>query len=210
VETLKWITDKYNVLSILFSIVTLGLITLTIPAVNKDPNELFELSRDLIISVGAGFFGLLGFIVGGFAISSSKTVELLKDIKIPEQKDLEYFDSLYLKEIKRFTNRFIHSHLEYLLTYKSTVKLLIFNIIATFLIFIITSIPMGFSLVLFWICTIIVVSSFYFAIFYTLKLFTLGLKPIQQEWMKVHTTFEQQVREFEWDYQEFDQDKRYK
>lgn len=175
------INHKYNLLSIVFIIITMGLICFTLPLLKEDTDEFFNISRTLLLAIGGGFFGLLGFIVGAFAISSNKMpsrrswddsmLNRLVPIDDDLKQDLE--QTRFIFEIER--------NVDYLKAYIMTIKLIIFNIIATFLIFIITCIPIKFNLFWFWVCTSIVVTLFYAAIFSTLKLLEVGLEPLFKE-----------------------------
>lgn len=153
--------------------------------------------------MGAGFFGLLGFIVGGFAISSSKMIDLMKEFKVSIKNNYnsknEYYDSMEFENTESILNNVIRDYYNFVMTYRSTVIVIIINIISIFIVFIISCIPKQFNMILFWTCTLFIVLTFYYSIFFTLKLFVLGLKPIQLEWLKLEDETVRNLRESEWE-----------
>ncbi|WP_404349572.1 hypothetical protein LG311_03205 [Sutcliffiella horikoshii] len=158
---LFWQDYKYKyILPLSLSGLTLLLIYFTIPKSISDVLEFMVIARTLLLALGAGYFGLLGFIVGGFAITSSKMMDLINN----ENK-------LKLK--------FIEDYFYFLSKYKYTVLLLILNIILTFIVFIITCLPFSFNPLIFWMITAVIVFGFYYALFYILILFELGINPIR-------------------------------
>jgi hypothetical protein len=192
----KW---GYDILAIIFTFFTLILVTFSLPVREINVAEFINVSRTLLLALGAGYFGLLGFIVAAFTISSSKMIDLInkrKEIIDTKYNDPDY-ESLVKYELNHTSSRrhANDSFFTYLQSYRSTVRIIIFNIIAIFIVFIITCIPYEFSLLLFWICTFIIVIAFYYSVFYTLKIFSLGLKPVEIEWMSLQMEYEKSITE---------------
>ncbi|MEW9672400.1 hypothetical protein [Ammoniphilus sp. 3BR4] len=173
-KTFKYNTE-YNIVAICFSVFSLYLISLTLPLTKANINEYMVNARTLLLAVGAGFFGLLGFIVGGFAITSGKMTETLKN----QVSRWDYDRPLDGKNIAiQLLIKINEMYSNILNAFQATITIIIFNIIATFISFIITMIPKEFNEILFWLCTSLIIYFFYLAIFYTLSLFKLSMKPL--------------------------------
>jgi hypothetical protein len=166
---------EYIILAICFSVFSLYLISFTLPLAKANINEYMGNARTLVLALGAGFFGLLGFIVGGFAITSGKMTDLLKNQVNKRDEDDTLEDKSSSLKLMLSINIMYHN---ILIAYRNSVRIIIFNIIASFICFIITLIPKEFNEILFWLCISVIVISFYLAIFYTLNLFRLGMKPL--------------------------------
>ncbi|OZM56432.1 hypothetical protein CIB95_11700 [Lottiidibacillus patelloidae] len=197
-KVINFITN-YRVLSFIFSVLSLYLISFTLPLAKVNIVEYMENARTLLLALGAGFFGLLGFIVAGFSLSSGKMPDTFK-------KQLNMY-SLDMFRTKKHKDNLLNNYLiinktysDILNAFKNTIAIIIFNIISTFVSFIITLIPNEFNEVLFWLCISVIVTSFYLAIFNTMKLFKLGMTPLSIDLI----FFEFEIRELiEHHYREF-------
>ncbi|KUP25529.1 hypothetical protein AWJ19_01545 [Paenibacillus sp. DMB5] len=108
-------------------------------------------------------------------MTSGKMTDTLKN----QVNKWDYDESLDDKNITiQLLIRINKMYSNILTAFQATITVIIFNIIATFISYIITLIPKEFNIILFWLCTSLIMYSFYLVIFCTLSLFKLSMKTL--------------------------------
>ncbi|CAN7382431.1 hypothetical protein [Rossellomorea sp. LjRoot5] len=151
---LESINRKVYLYSLLLSFISLVFVFYTLPNNTNEIGDYIQLSRNLIIAIGAGFFGLLGFLIGGLAIILS--------LHQPKTSEDFIFSAFYIKE------------------YKIAVTIILTNIIISVFVYLITCIPEPFNPIVLFIFSFIVFFGFFIGLIQTGWLFNIGLKPYQE------------------------------
>lgn len=153
--------------SIIFTILTVPLVVMTIPDSTIDMKDYMNSIRILLLGIGGGLFGLLGFIIAGFTISYGKYYQIFDNFEREKR-----FGQILQNHIDEFN--------QLKLTYQYTVIWAFVGILTVFIIYIITCIPLNFNKILFITFSLCLIFTFYASIFSTFRFFVDGLNPINK------------------------------